>query len=283
MELLALLYKTVLLRPYVFIFLFFYLAVATLNMGIKRSVVFTVLAYTIAFASEYCSTRNGFPYGYYTYIEATRGQELWVANVPFMDSLSYAFLSYVSYTTSLLLRSPLETNGWDVRLVESDSIKSSWRTVLSGAVLFMLLDVIIDPVAFHGDRWFLGKIYFYREEGEYFHIPLTNFAGWFLVGAAILFSFARLNAWLEKKPGFKDFGVRDAPAKALFGPGIYFGVLAFNLGVTFYIGEILLGFCGAAISLSLLTLVLYKIKNPRMFVENPPSPLYTGESNADHR
>ena len=92
MEWLTLLWGTVLLRPYVFLFLAVYLIIAILNMGVIRSVVFTVLAYTIAFSSEYSSTRNGFPYGFYSYIETTRNQELWISNVPFMDSLSYSFL-----------------------------------------------------------------------------------------------------------------------------------------------------------------------------------------------
>ncbi|SVB89047.1 uncharacterized protein METZ01_LOCUS241901, partial [marine metagenome] len=97
MEWLTLLLGTVLLRPYVFLFLAVYLIIAILNMGVIRSVAFTVLAYTIAFLSEYSSTRNGFPYGFYNYIETTRGQELWISNVPFMDSLSYSFLAYVAY------------------------------------------------------------------------------------------------------------------------------------------------------------------------------------------
>ena len=106
MEWLTLLLGTVLRRPYVFLFLAVYLIIAILNMGVIRSVVFTVLAYTIAFLSEYSSTRNGFPYGFYSYIETTRNQELWISNVPFMDSLSYSFLVYVAYTMALFLWSP---------------------------------------------------------------------------------------------------------------------------------------------------------------------------------
>ncbi|MFQ5673638.1 MAG: carotenoid biosynthesis protein [Nitrospinales bacterium] len=262
MELLELLYGTLLLRPYVFIFLAAYLTVATLNMGFVRAVLFTVLAYGIAFLSEYSSTRNGFPYGLYHYIETTRDQELWITNVPFMDSLSYSFLSYISYTMSLLLWSPLKKNGWDVQIVESGPVKRSLRVIFSGALLFMLLDVIIDPVAFHGDRWFLGKIYTYEEEGEYFNIPLTNFAGWFLVGAVILFAFSAVDSRLSRIEGFKDFGKRAVPARALLGPAVYFGVIGFNLAVTFYIGEYLLGFCGILISLAILALVIYKIRAP---------------------
>ena len=85
MEWLSLLLGTIVLRPYVFVFLAVYLTIAILNMGLVRSVIFTLLAYTIAFVSEYSSTRVGFPYGFYEYIETTRTQELWVSNVPFMD------------------------------------------------------------------------------------------------------------------------------------------------------------------------------------------------------
>ncbi|HAK37019.1 MAG TPA: carotenoid biosynthesis protein, partial [Nitrospina sp.] len=195
MEYLTLLWGTVLLRPYVFVFLAVYLTIAILDMGVVRSIVFTGLAYTIAFISEYSSTRNGFPYGFYSYIETTRDQELWISNVPFMDSLSFTFLAYVAYTMALFLWSPLKKNRWDIRLVENEHIRKSLKVVFSGGVLFMLMDIIIDPVAFRGDRWFLGKIYTYKEQGEYFNIPLTNFFGWLIVGTCILYCFTRLDGW----------------------------------------------------------------------------------------
>jgi uncharacterized membrane protein len=258
MEIISLLWGTVILRPYVFVFLAFYLAVAILNMGVVRSLLFTVLAYLIAFLCEYSSTRNGFPFGFYTYIDTTRDQELWISNVPFMDSLSFSFLIYVSYTVSLLLWAPVIKNGWDIRLGNIEPIKHSVRVIASASVLCMLMDVIIDPVAFLGDRWFLGKIYFYKEQGEYFHIPLTNFAGWVFVAGTALSCFAVLNRWLDTEFPFKP--QYRVPAQALLGPGLYFGVLIFNLGITFYIGEILLGFVGILISLGILFLICFRIK-----------------------
>lgn len=258
MEFLELLLGTIWLRPYVFIFLFSYLVIAILNMGVKRSILFTVLGYSIAFAAEYSSTRNGFPFGFYSYIETTRDQELWFSNVPFMDSISFSFLAYVSYTLSLFLWCPLKKNGWDIRLVETDAIKYSWRAILTGAVLMMMLDVVIDPVSYLGDRWFLGQIYTYKEEGEYFNIPLTNFAGWFIVGFTILFCFTRIDAWLTRR-SFRDIGMRQVPGQALLGPAVYFGVLVFSLGVTFYIGEFLMGFCGLGLAIVLLSLPLIKV------------------------
>ena len=257
METLSLLWGTVLLRPYVFLFLAVYLTIAILNMGVLRSLFFTVLAYSIAFLCEYSSTRNGFPFGFYTYIDTTRDQELWISNVPFMDSLSFSFLIYVSYTLSLLLWAPLIKKGWDIRLGEIGPIKHSFKVIASASILCMLMDVIIDPIAFLGDQWFLGKIYFYREPGEYFHIPLTNFAGWFFVAAATLTCFAAFNSLLDHKIPIKT---KQIAGQALLGPGLYFGILTFNLGVTFYIGEFLLGVWGTFVTAGVLSLVGFKIR-----------------------
>ncbi len=258
MEFLELLLGSIWLRPYVFVFLLSYLTIATLHMGFKRSILFTVLGFTAAFLAEYSSTRNGFPFGFYSYIEATRDRELWISNIPFFDSLSYSFLAYASYTLSLFLWCPLKKRGWDIRLVATDAVRHSWRVILTGAALMMALDLVIDPVSYLGDRWFLGPLYTYKEKGEYFNIPLTNFGGWLLLGFIILFSFARIDAWLTRR-GFRDVGMRRVPAQALLGPGVYFGVLAFTLGVTFYIGEVFMGLCGLGVALFLLSFPLIKI------------------------
>ena len=257
MELLSLLYGTLLLRPYVFIFLAFYLAIACFHWGAARSFIFTVIAYLVAFLSEYSSTRNGFPYGFYSYIENTRNQELWISNVPFMDSLSFAFLSYISLTLALAFLSPLKGKGWDIRIERNVALERSLSTIFLSAFLFMMLDVIIDPVAFLGDRWFLGKIYTYKEQGEYFHIPLTNFAGWFIVGSSILLCWTGIDRLLDgklKRP------TKDYFAQALWGPALYFGVLLFNLAVTAYIGEYVLALCGIAISSISAGALIIKIK-----------------------
>ena len=262
MEWPSLLLGTIVLRPYVFVFLAVYLAIAILNMGVMRSIVFTILAYAIAFISEYSSTRTGFPYGFYAYIETTRKEELWISNVPFMDSLSYSFLAYVAYTMALFLWSPLKINRWDIRLSDSKRVRNSLRVIFSGAMFFMLMDVIIDPVAFQGDRWFLGKIYTYKEKGEYFNIPLTNFFGWLLVGICILYSFSRMDGYLDRISPYKE---QELYAQALLGPALYFGVLLFNLAVTFYIGEWALGACGLSLTFMLIWLLYQKLQNPNKF------------------
>ncbi len=112
METFGLLISTILLRPYVFVWLGLYFIAGGLQLGMKRIIVFTILAYVIAFISEYSSTRIGVPYGYYYYTGETRGEELFISNVPFMDSLSYSFLGYFSYSLALLIFSPVSSKGW---------------------------------------------------------------------------------------------------------------------------------------------------------------------------
>ena len=91
METFGILISTILLRPYVFVLLGFYLIAGSFQLGLKRIVAFTILAYFIAFVSEYASTRIGIPYGFYHYTGETHGKELFISNVPFMDSLFVLF------------------------------------------------------------------------------------------------------------------------------------------------------------------------------------------------
>ena len=107
---LGLLAGTIWLRPYVFIFLGVYLVIATWHLGAGRAAAFVVLGYVISWAAESCSIHFGFPFGDYLYIPSTLNQELWVAGVPFMDSLSYVFLAYASYSLALVTLTP---GGWE--------------------------------------------------------------------------------------------------------------------------------------------------------------------------
>src|SRR2546425_588200 len=94
MEFLILLGKTLLLRPYVFLFLAIALATSVWLMGTKRTALFFLLTWATAFLCEFSSTRTGIPFGWYFYTGSTRGQELYLSNMPFMDSLSFSFLLF---------------------------------------------------------------------------------------------------------------------------------------------------------------------------------------------
>ena len=199
---------TLLLRPYVFLFLAAFLAIAWKDLGGRRALGWLGLGFGVALAAELCSTRWGFPFGLYRYTGATAGRELYLSNVPAFDPLCFPFLAYASWC---LARRVLGAS-------------RGGRVVALAALLMTLLDVVIDPLAVRGERWFLGHLFDYPEAGVYFGVPLSNFAGWLLVGLAIVGGFLALS--------------RAAPA-ASPAPGValYYSVLAFNLALTAWIGE----------------------------------------------
>jgi uncharacterized membrane protein len=256
-KLLLLLGGTVALRPYVFIFLSLYLLLATLHLGGGRTLAFLVLGYLIAWLAEFCSINWGFPFGEYFYIPATMDRELWVAGVPFMDSLSYVFLAYASFCMALLALGRGRWRGWGFHLEEGPKFLSSWRVLILAAVLMMALDLVIDPLSLRGYRWFLGQIYGYPEPGVYFGVTLANFGGWFLVGLIML---RVLQLLATRVPETRwSLGRRDFPSRALLGPGLYLAILGFNLFMTFWIGERLLGWVGVFIYLPFLTWLVLRL------------------------
>jgi putative membrane protein len=239
-------------RPYVFVFFTVYLVAAGTRMGWRRTALFTLIAYTVAFAAEFSSTRNGFPFGLYHYIDTTRDRELWIGNVPFWDSLSFTFLCYLGWRLGVFVYAPLLFVPGDFQVAETRAIASSWRVCLTGALLMMLLDVVIDPLTLLGERWFLGKIYYYPEGGLYFGVPLSNFAGCFLVGATTI----RLYQKLEGRALWTGHarGSRHLRYGGWIEPGLYTAILLFNLVLTFAIGEPLLGTIGVLLYLPIVVL-----------------------------
>ena len=202
---------TVLKRPYVFGFLAAYLFLAWRRWGWRRTLLWLVSGYTIAWASEYASIHWNIPYGEYHYIYANLKGELLVTGVPFFDSLSYPFLIFAGYTMAR-------------------------ERLFLGAFFTMLLDVVIDPVATMGDKWFLGQIHYYAHPGWYFGVPLTNFLGWFLVPLAVIV----LNEWTWRKRSLQVGATGRSPLPWLY-PVFYFSIALFNIAIAFWIGEWKLG------------------------------------------
>lgn len=218
-----LLIGTVALRPYVFTFLAAFLVAGARDLGLRRALLFGGLFWPLAWAAELSSIHFGIPFGFYHYTGLTRGQELYVAGVPFFDSLSFAFLAYAAYCLAR-------------RVLAGLGASSAARAVLTGFFM-MMLDVVIDPVAVRGERWFLGNLFYYSDGGVYFGVPLSNFAGWWLVGAIGIFAYEAC-----ARPG-------PANGAGRLGAGIalYYAVFVFNVAVTGWISEWTLVAVGLAI------------------------------------
>jgi putative membrane protein len=265
----------------VFIFLLVYLVLAIPAWGWRRTFAYLILGYSLAWLAEFSSIHTGFPFGKYTYIQdPTIDREIWVAGVPLMDSLSFVFLSFAGLQTARLLVEPL-VNGqvvkWDFRW-ENPSSSLTWRVWFLAGLLTMGMDIIIDPVALRGEKWFLGQIYFYPTGGHYFGVPLANFAGWALLAWTITGVFLLLDRRIIL-PHWGNW--HGYPFDALGGAALFFGVIIFNLGVTFAIGELSLALVGSLLFIGILLLVLARLRRSipglEMPVSNPSDPFLTSE------
>jgi len=245
MDVIILFFKTIIFRPYVFLFLAAFLYAAVQLIGWPRTWRFWVISWATAFVCEFSSTRIGIPFGWYHYNGSTVGQELYLSNIPFIDSLSFSFLLYASYCLALCFVLPPATKVLSSsRLLPLHldlAVRTSRRTILLTALFFSFIDMVIDPVALRGDRWFLGKIYYYPEPGLHFGVPLANYLGWAIVGMLSLSLYVVFDLHLTPHPTMLAPSVTPS---LLLGVGLYYGVLLFNLGVTFWIGESLLGMTG---------------------------------------
>jgi putative membrane protein len=236
-----LLIGTFVLRPYVFGFVTAFLVAGAFDLGWRRTLLFGAWVAPLAWLAEFTSTRTGFPFGLYHYTGHTVDQELFVADVPLMDCLSFTFLTYSAFCLArgALRRRPT----------------SPAALALTSGLLMMLLDVVIDPIAVRGDEWFLGPIFAYADPGMYFGVPMSNFAGWLLLGALGVGGYLRwsgaVSRWRSGSTAGSTGG--DSSAGDRYGrrvwPGIalYYAVLAFNLAVTGWMGEWLLLAIGAAL------------------------------------
>jgi putative membrane protein len=216
---------------------------------------------------ELSSTRTGIPFGWYFYTGSTVGQELYLWDVPFIDSLSFTFLLFASYCLALWFILPTRAPRYEARPTQGRTllpalsldatVRRSWPVLGLASLLFALIDVVIDPVALRGDRWFLGKIYFYPEAGVYFGIPLANFFGWAVVGIIALGIYRVIDRHLPDHHGTASS--TSTTVDVLLGCGLYYGVLLFNLSVTFWIGETLLGLVGLLLYIPITTLALLRL------------------------
>lgn len=241
-------------RPYVFAFLVAYMALGWRLFGWRKTFLWLVSGYILAWASELSSIHNGFPYGEYHYIYETLDGELLIAGVPFFDSLSYVFLTFAGYSTA-------------THILRHNTPKSCIQPILLGAILTTLLDVIIDPLATMGEKWFLGKIHEYATPGVYFGVPISNFAGWFLVAAAVIS--VNISVW-RIFPSFfyENTNTRTYGWKAWLYPSFWAGIALFNIVITFSIGEWKLGIASSMVLGAVLVVLSFyhtkraKFRNP---------------------
>ncbi len=256
-------------RPYVVAFLLSFLLVAWAERGWQRALFWLASGIFLGWLMEFSSVRTGFPFGFYTYHEENFPRELWIGDIPFFASLSFAFLTYFGYSVACTLLSPLRRQGWDIQRQAPFSVDGSLLVLLLAASLITLTDTVMDPVTHLGRYWFLGDLYAYEGRGFHFDVPLSNYAGWFFTSLLIIFVNQRFDAWLSSARAQPAQGFY-LPFKPFWALGSLIGNYAFMLGVTLYligsdgvpasepVGQILVS--GLALSGLLLAFVVVMVR-----------------------
>lgn len=79
--------------------------------------------------------------------------------------------------------------------------EGGWKYVVAGGIGAVIMDLIIDPVAYLIKRYWL-----WDEGGLYYGIPWTNFTGWFFVAIALHFL---IDIMMKKQGSQWHFGILE--------------------------------------------------------------------------
>ncbi len=125
--------------------------------GCRRPVSSFLSGMLVGFAFEVLGTRTGIPFGAYEYRWAVPS----LLEVPVQVVYGWGLYITTSYMVAL-------------------SLESTLLRVFHASLLTVALDMAIDPVMVSYGLWRWARA------GEWFGIPLENFAGWFTVSAVSL-------------------------------------------------------------------------------------------------
>ncbi len=217
-------------RPYVIAFLATFALLAWSERGLLRASLWLGSGTLLGWLSELCSVTTGFPFGNYAYHKEQFVGELWLGPVPLFASVSFAFMSYFSFSAARRLRAPWTGSGmqWSTSAVET--LDGAPGTLLLAAVIGTWMDSVIDPMTLIGQYWFLGDLYHYDPPGPHFGVPFMNYGGWLItIGAIVLANqlldrlLVRVGVPLSRGPAL--------PLESFWGIGCCIGVFGFMLAV----------------------------------------------------
>lgn len=158
-----------------FALLFFTLGQSIFELGIKRALLFLLIASVIGFLAEVLGTNSGFPFGKYYYTDYLGAKFL---GVPVVVPLVWFVIAYLCYSivagNTYHPLADIKTNGRAL----------FWKIALLSAFGAVAWDLMIDPMFSSYGYWVWTGQYLSLPELD--GIPLTNFVGWFALVALMV-------------------------------------------------------------------------------------------------
>ena len=134
-----------------------------------KFLLFFLLIFVLGYTAELIGVHTGWLFGSYGYGE-TLGIRLF--KIPLMIGVNWFLLIY---STGVLL--------------QRSRIKNIFIRILAGALILVILDSLIEPIAIRFDYW-------HWTSGS---VPIKNYVCWFLVSALMLFVFELFKFKLQSK------------------------------------------------------------------------------------
>jgi len=223
------------------------LAVAMMDEYGPRGLLAVLVIALFAYGVEALGVATGFPFGSYRYTDVLSPQL--PGGVPL--AVVFAWLVIVIAVHGLTVRPPLLVGG------------SLSVSILIGALFATLLDLVLEPVAFHLENYWQwlapGRI-------NYYSIPWVNFVAWFGVALVIL---AVVSLVLYHVPAFQNmtsFATRipiNVPTWLYFANMLMFGLVDLTHG--YYL----------AAAIALFAFILPLILLPLLLAPSPYHPILT--------
>jgi putative membrane protein len=130
---------------------------------IKQLGAFFLLMFLTGYIAEWVGVHKHWLFGYYTYGQ-TLGLKLF--DIPLTIGINWFLLVYSAGVT-----------------MQRSRLKSVFFRVVTGALLLVVLDLVIEPIAIKFDYWQWASN----------SIPFKNYLCWFVMSAALLYVFERFN------------------------------------------------------------------------------------------
>lgn len=172
----------------------------TERYGLKNMLVFLVITWIVSNAFEASSIYMGFPFGNYYYtLPGPR-----ILEVPLIIMPSYFGMGYLAWTLSLVL------NGHYSKRLQGRQV---FLIPFIASFIMVMWDVVMDPMEAN-----VYKSWIWKDGGNYFDIPMSNFFGWFFVVYVFMQAFA---VFISRYDNVKNKKTFDKPfwfeAVAVFG------------------------------------------------------------------
>jgi uncharacterized membrane protein len=131
----------------------------TIGSGWPRALGVAAAAFGLGLTAEWAGTRTGFPFGAYRYTGLLRPA---AGTVPLVVPLAWAAMGLPAWAVGVTVA------------------RSRAGRIAAGAVALTAWDLFLDPQMIRNGFWRWGH------PGPYQGVPLSNFAGWLLVSAALM-------------------------------------------------------------------------------------------------